>query len=133
MRRRKLLAAVAVLAVLVAAGAFVLWPRPNRITWENLYRIQKGMSQEQVEAILGPPGDYTTRPTISGVTFHGRATEPESPLYWAGDDLTVAVIFTSQDKTVTAICGWRVQGTDQTALDNLLWRIERRWQEWFAD
>ena len=64
MRRRKLIA-LAGLAVLVAAGAFVLWPRPDRITRANYDRIRMGMSRAEVEAILGPPGDYTTGPVAS--------------------------------------------------------------------
>jgi hypothetical protein len=63
MRRKKLLAALAVLAVVLAAGAFVLWPPPERVTWENFERISVGMSRADVVAILdGPPGDYTTGP-----------------------------------------------------------------------
>jgi SmpA / OmlA family len=69
MRRRILLAA---LAVLVVAGAFELWAswRPNPITQENYARIQEGMSRAEVEAILGPPADYTTGPlTYAGSTL----------------------------------------------------------------
>jgi hypothetical protein len=78
-RRRKLLVALAGLAVVVAAVVVVLWPRPDRITQENYDRIRvgglwgedwathdnrapvkKGMTRTEVEAILGPPGDYRT-------------------------------------------------------------------------
>jgi hypothetical protein len=69
MRRRKPLPVPAGRAVLLAAGAFVLWPRPERITRENFKRIREGMTQAEVEAILGPPGDYCAfgqgiRPTL---------------------------------------------------------------------
>jgi hypothetical protein len=63
LRRRQLLVALAVLAVLVAVGLFVLWPRLDRITDENFNRIQEGMSRAEVEAILGPPGDCRAAPT----------------------------------------------------------------------
>jgi hypothetical protein len=63
MRRRTLLVALAGLAVVVGAGTVVLWPRADRITLENFDRIKKGMRRAEVEAILGPPGDYTTGPT----------------------------------------------------------------------
>jgi hypothetical protein len=49
MRRRKRLAVVG-LAVLVAVGALVLWPRPDRITRENGDRIKDGMSRAEVGA-----------------------------------------------------------------------------------
>ena len=39
MRRRTLLVALAGLAVVVAAGVAVLWPRPARVTPENLSLI----------------------------------------------------------------------------------------------
>jgi hypothetical protein len=67
------------LAVLVGVGAF-LWLRPNpalRITHENCDRIRAGMTRAEVEAILGPPGDYTTGPT---------SPKPTSPK-WDGQDL----------------------------------------------
>jgi hypothetical protein len=63
MRRRKLLVALVGLAVVVAAGAVVLWPQaapPSRVTRENYDCIQEGMTRAEVEAILGPPGDYRT-------------------------------------------------------------------------
>jgi hypothetical protein len=53
MRRRKLLGAVAGLAVLVAVGVFALWPRTERVTRENFDRIKEGMSRAEVEAIHG--------------------------------------------------------------------------------
>jgi hypothetical protein len=63
MRRRTLFAALAGLAVVIAVGTVVLWPRlepPSRITQENCDQIREEMHQAEVEAILGPPGDYTT-------------------------------------------------------------------------
>jgi hypothetical protein len=61
MRRRKLRWVLAGLAVLLlAVGGFVLWPRPNRVARENFDRIREGMTRAEVEAILGPPGDYQT-------------------------------------------------------------------------
>jgi hypothetical protein len=50
MRRRTLLVA---LAVVVAAGVVVLWPRANRVTQENYDRIRIGLSRPEVEEILG--------------------------------------------------------------------------------
>jgi hypothetical protein len=80
MRRRTLLVALAGLPVVVAAGAVVLWPRtPSRITLENCNRIREGMSRAEVEAILGPPGDYRTGP---GETGHGMGTEN---MFWTPD------------------------------------------------
>jgi hypothetical protein len=39
--------------------------RPQ-INWKNFERIKKGMTQDEVENILGaPPGDYSTEPGIT--------------------------------------------------------------------
>jgi hypothetical protein len=51
------------MAVLVAVGTLGLWPRQDRIPHENFDRIRDGISLAEVEAILGPLGDYRTRPT----------------------------------------------------------------------
>jgi hypothetical protein len=56
MRKRKLRWVVGLaLAVLIAAGTFTLWPKPDEVPWENYKRIEIGMSRTEVEAILGPP------------------------------------------------------------------------------
>ena len=135
MRRWKPLAVLAGLAVLVAVGAVVLRPRPNRITQENFGRIQKGMSRAEVEAILGPPGDSRTAPTTDPV-FLGLTpmTYPEEKttleFKWMGDSVLVMVNF-GLNGTVT----WKGQGLvhkrEQGPLDNLLWRAERQWRRWF--
>jgi hypothetical protein len=64
MRKRELLVVLASLAVLVAAGVVVLWPRgePDRITQANFDRIHEGMTRAEVETLLGPPGDHRTEP-----------------------------------------------------------------------
>ena len=62
MRRRWLWWVLAVAIVL--AAAFVLRsPRADRITPENYARVQPGMTRAEVEAILGPPGDFRKGPS----------------------------------------------------------------------
>jgi hypothetical protein len=80
MRRRKLLAVIVGLTVVVAAGAVVLRPLPQptvRVTQEKNDRIvnDRMTTVAEIESLLGgPPGDYTTQP----------ADEPSvSP--WSGD------------------------------------------------
>jgi hypothetical protein len=53
-RKLRWLLALAGLAVVFAIGAFVLWPRPERITRENFERIHEGMTLADVTALLGP-------------------------------------------------------------------------------
>jgi hypothetical protein len=90
MRRRKLIAAtarLAVLAVLAALtvlalfGAFAMRPPPNQITWVTFGRIREGMSRAEVEAILGPPGNYATGTTaFDGPTQSLSGGLPSRPL-----------------------------------------------------
>ena len=62
-RRVRLLSLVAVVAV--SAVAVVLWPTPpsGRITFANYERIRDGMSEAEVNELLGgPPGEYRSEP-----------------------------------------------------------------------
>jgi hypothetical protein len=141
MRRRTLLVVLAGLAVLVAAGVVVLWPQtePNRITQENCDRIKKGMSQAEVETILGPPGDYRTGPgqgvlawdpILDGTTWHDHCTNGSN---WAGDTGWVRVEFDNGDGTVWASEFIESKRIAQHPLENLLWRAKRQWQRWFPE
>jgi hypothetical protein len=149
MRRRKLLVALAGLAVVVAAGAVVLWQRQSsRITQENFDRIRDGMSRAEVEEILGSPGDYRTGP---GATNLGRDVimwvidpdvhpyppsswskideGPHSWGYWLGDSFQISVAIDDSGQ-VQEMHGFP-RRTTQGVFDNLLWRAKRQWHRWF--
>jgi hypothetical protein len=138
MWRRKLIAVVAGLALLVGAGAFVLWPRPDRITRENLGRIRDGMSLAEVEAILGPPGDHRTKPT----TYHRHflepprhadtmASEPDVDVKkWQGDTGDIEIVFSNGE---TSAAFYATDPVNQGPLDNLAWRAKRLWRRWFPE
>jgi hypothetical protein len=141
MRRRKLLA-VAGLTVLVAAGAFILWPRPDRITRENFDRIREGMNREEVYAILGPPGDYRTGPAK-----YERVILMNDDLDWTGEPIVrpgcvwiseralVDVQFVQGDcvtlSGLTMYCSG--EKVSQGPLDNLFWGVKRQWRKWFPE
>jgi hypothetical protein len=142
MRRRKLIGAVG-LAVLIAVGAFVAWPRPQRITREKFDRIQDGMSRAEVEAILGPPGDYTTGPLEmrdrlgSVVRFDALggaipATGGGVFARWAEDSAYAYVIFDAAGRVIARDFG-PVRRAEQGPLDSLLWRAKRLWRRWFRE
>jgi hypothetical protein len=159
MRRRKLLVALAALAV-VAAGVVVLWPQPqpsSRITRENFDRIKVGMSRTEVEAILGPPGDYRTRlgetdgtdvigsppwqpdwvdygPAIATwqplVSDTGERAIPETSAgVWICDSMEITILSTDDSGRVYAAEAYARRSAG--ALDNLLWRFKRQWHRWF--
>jgi hypothetical protein len=59
MRKWKLLG---LLVVLLAAASFLLWWSPaSRFGPDKYARISAGMTQAEVHALLGPPGDFRTR------------------------------------------------------------------------
>src|SRR5262249_54020078 len=106
MRRRTLLVTLAGLAVVVAAGAGVLWPRAESgITVENFRRIREGMTLAEAIAILGPPGDYSTLETASPpilseedayARLGDRTYESVNLQYWKND---TADVFVALDKS----------------------------------
>jgi hypothetical protein len=138
-RMRKLLLALAGLAVVVGAGAVVLWPREDRITEENCFRIHRGMTPTEVEAILGPPGDYTTRPTIWGSSQLPRVPVSVVNRYaasewrhWDGDTAFLSVAFNSQRKVLNTYY-LPNESLDKSPLDTLVWRVKRQWHRWFPE
>src|SRR5581483_10591386 len=44
---------LSVTLALVGVGAWMVWPRPSAITWDNAAKIKAGMTLREVEAILG--------------------------------------------------------------------------------
>ncbi len=70
MSRRRLLGALALVLALafgIAVGMLLRRTvfRPRLFTIASYQRVAQGMSRADVEAALGPPGDYTTGPTRS--------------------------------------------------------------------
>jgi hypothetical protein len=149
MRRRKLIAAVVGLAVLVVVGAFVLWPQTDqgdRITRENYNYIKIGMSRAEVEAILGPAGDYATGSLrFAGPTLRVFSGEPSPPseyvlsvrdaegydiVRWRNDTGILTVYFDRTGQVFTKGF-FHVERVEQGPLDNLLWRAKRLWRRWF--
>jgi hypothetical protein len=137
------------LVVLLAAGAFVACP-PERVTRANFYRIAPGMSRAEVEAILGPPGDYRTGlgETASPIDGDGLPDEEwedtgsewhDLPMFrgvakagtWVGDSVQIHIDIDGDERVLrsTALGRRRTQG----AFDGLLWRVHRQWRKWFPE
>jgi hypothetical protein len=146
MRRRKLLVALGGLAVLVAVGVFVLWPQAHPVTEENFGRITVGMGRAEVDAIVGPAGDYATGPLrFAGPTLMVFSGEPSPPseyvlsvrdakghdiVQWRNDRGILTVYFDRAGQVYTK--GFlHVERVEQDPLDNLLWRARRLWRKWF--
>jgi hypothetical protein len=151
MRRWKLFVVLAGLAVVGAACVVVLWQRPSsRITRENYNRICEGMSRAEVEAILGPPGDYRTGlgETECGQNTWAPDRGPEFAVRtnwipgqlggkpylwgdWMGDSFRIVMVI-GQSGSMEWKEGYP-RRTTQGPLDNLLWRLKRQWHRWFPE
>jgi hypothetical protein len=138
MRQQKLLVVLAGLAVVVAAGAVWLWPRVGQHTRENYERIVSGMTPGDVEATLGPPGDYRTGPTQqSGPTVRAsletRRERPEilcsGGRLWYGDSATIFVEINETGDILKEYTPCRRKGL----LDTVLWRAKRQFRRWFPE
>jgi hypothetical protein len=76
LKRKLVLLVLGCLALVLMAGYVTLWltASRHRITQENLNKIQKGMTEKQVEAMLGArPGDYSSGQTV---VFFAEAKDP---------------------------------------------------------
>ncbi len=102
MRRRKLLLAVGIAALLGVAGLILfLWlttPAPDD-TWENFSRLRIGMSAVDVEALLGKRYE-TTRPTYYWTTM--ELPSGSTSRFWRGQDVEIGLTFVT-DRLVRGI------------------------------
>ncbi len=119
--------AVSLLVLLAVAAKPILLPAGNpHITEANYDRIRWGMERDELETILGRPGDYRTRPVSD---FRTRSnlpgSLPEPDLEWLGDEATILVCLDAHG----AVCGhqFRQKRPRPVGLFDLLrWR----WDHW---
>jgi hypothetical protein len=113
MRMRKVFIILGVsLGGLIIASAALPWPRTRagQFTREKFDHIQRGMTSDEVKAILGPPADYTTVPFfvpgegITGVAWTGSETERRELPYdrWFDDSACIWVGYDYSDNVVYA-------------------------------
>ncbi len=120
------------LVALAGVAAFAPWPRPDRITEVNHYRIKQRMSRAEVESILGPPGDYRNGPTTNAEPegwIYRRSVGPHSGA-WRGDTGVIRIEFDGPGRVTWADFGsdYRV---DRGWFRNLLERAKWQWRRWF--
>jgi SmpA / OmlA family len=120
-------ACIALAVVAIGAGLLVTLPQTDRITEENFDQIRNGMTRAQVEAILGPPGDYTTGP-VKIVFISG--TSAVSQDLWLSDNLAINVWCNSSDQVFDTCCN-DVVLIKQTTLERVHWKLKRQWRRWF--
>jgi hypothetical protein len=124
----------------------VLWPWTCPVTQENYDRIRDGMSRAEVEAILGPPCDFSTGPLVrvranrpsdpfsvenfAPITVIGSGDNREELLVWKSDRQLIRINFGPSGR-VEDLGMHDVARVNQTAFENLLWRAKRQWHRWF--
>jgi hypothetical protein len=141
MPRRKLLVALAGLAVAVAAGAVVLWPRPSsRVTRENYQRVHReghvggtmstnyNGTRAAVEAVLGPP----TSDSAVLVDVGEDQRMPCRLLEWEGDAIEVYATATTGG-LVFRLRTEQLSPGERTPLSRLTRLAKRQWHRWFPE
>lgn len=119
MRYRRLLRCGFGLAVLTVLGsAFVVWLTAPRIGHVSYWHIRHGMSGEQVEDLLGPPGDHRGWRTVEKLAREDTALDPPEAQVWRGDHGTIIVGYDAGRVNFTRF----EEAADQGLLDGL-----RRW------
>jgi hypothetical protein len=131
LKRRLTWYVLGLLLVLLAAGfGWIVAGQQVHVTEEAYGRVQKGMTETEVEAIFGgPAGDHTTGP----VTFMGRLDELSMPMdllelaeghskkTWKSDEGQVHVEFDAGGHV--AAMHWSWPATKPTFLERLRWRL----------
>jgi hypothetical protein len=152
------------MAALVVATAWLLLPRsPSRITEVNFNRLLEGMPFPEAEALLGPPGDYRTGPTVSR-TFEmldRRYLKGPGSIYgqgsiygsgwsgryeWKTDTADVAVsvmpLHVLQTRklapgespvAVVVDATYCNRKPEFGPIGNLFWRVKQQWRKWFPE
>jgi hypothetical protein len=92
-RRLLLIVYTAILVTLVALSVAFLAPRATLITWTNAERIQRGMTLQEVEQLLGGPArDESTRPTVPACIICDGYDSMNAPSgEWKSDEVVVWV------------------------------------------
>ena len=97
MKRRKtaLLGLAAALAACAGIAYFMLPPSGRGSTLESAWRVEQGMTLQEVEAVLrAPPGDYsgTSNPFWEGMTVKALTGAKARPSHvWLGEEVSVAI------------------------------------------
>jgi hypothetical protein len=103
MKRKRLLLIVGCLAAVLLAGYATL-PRQHRITIENIGAIRDGMTERQVETILGAPaGDYSSGVLFDMVTTQmtgSELMEKHGGKVWVGVNGGIWIRFDERGKAV---------------------------------
>jgi hypothetical protein len=140
-RLKRGLLAVAVLTTGVLGAVWLLWPEPP-ISPANFRRIELGMTQAEIEAIIGlPPGVYYGRPSVPSnqldfVHVEGKGKVPKDgddgedgnfrpSVEWVGHRFSILVDFEQGQATCCRLFELAPPGGSPGMLDRI-----RSWLGW---
>ena len=128
MSRRQILRALTVLLAVAAVGIGIQWllsPK-HRINKESIAQIKEGMTQKEVEDILGvPPGNYAYDGFFTSVGYSGPlgpGVERWPTLQWAGEEIGIRITINPHNGTVAEIEQFSV---DYPTNESVLSKIKR--------
>jgi hypothetical protein len=95
---RKYYVALGLLACpcLLIVGVLLVLPPRHRINRDSFERIRDGMTEKEVESILGrPAGDYSSGCTFVFDAYHGPPDKWvwRQPKRWTGDNGSISIYF----------------------------------------
>jgi hypothetical protein len=117
--------------VLVLLGVLLplMLPYRSPVTRAAYERIEDGMTQAEVEAILGgPPGDYRTRPGISMDPLV-RSPSGLNEQWWRGDEGEIIVGFDAG--TVRSVSFYETEPLACGPFALAWWRLKRIVERWW--
>jgi hypothetical protein len=130
--RRRLTLLVGVCLALLGLLVVVNLPPPHVISEDQVKGLRMGMSQADIEAILGPAGDTRTYLTIdkggNPISFPS-VLSGMTMVAWETNNLSLFVQF----DTAGHAQAWQFQaayGTKQELVERFFWRTRRMWQQW---
>lgn len=122
MNKRRWLLVLRLTVYVVLAGLIALWmTSEDKITEENLKRIQTGMTLRDVEEILGG------RPNGIDKSVRYQPVDeptPRYPLVWSGPLMRIQVVFDDDGKVISR--WWRPPG-QETLLDKIKRWLHLQW------
>ena len=123
MRRRWIVVLLACSLLLAVGPIWMLFPSPG-VHIGAFNRIQKGMFESEVHAVLGgPPGDYRSNPGPG--PFYASFLRPIGGIKkdWFGDSLDIHVGFDSHNRVLWKCCTHKSSESSRSLWDRVFGRF----------
>jgi hypothetical protein len=133
--RKWLVAFLGASLTLIGLLLALVMPRPCPVNRATVEQIKEGMTQAEVHKVLGPPGDYRTRPpTPSSSYWRSYTGAPRLIEEWSGDEGMVDVEYTPSspgDEKVMITHFENAEPHSPGVGELIAWRLKKLWARWF--